>query len=351
MTHEYDPQSLLANLIAESDNPMVQGLKGLAVLTENQSSTSNELAAVVASRDAEVVAINEKWAPQLIAHNVKAKLAQEKIHTAEERIGRAALKGFRNHTLSDEELIYTDSLFVGGGYPGSGKKTIDFDYAAEQLTKFKQMTPGAPYLNCAYNATFGSRPTNIRGVHLGRAGILAAKPLVRLPKNSSYWYLDPQLDLTFKDGTTYTDSWSHRKAIGKEEVETIATIWASEHSISGRGQTGQYQLDHILDGLAKLAPLKLKLPQITEMRGLALEQVRLSGLSKPAETAKTLSDIRIVGGNKLFSKHVKLLVQERALDVEPLIEVVARALKPDYEDLTTAQRLSALQEAATVAQL
>lgn len=345
--NELDPQQFLESLTTKSENPMIQELTSTTALLEDQTSITDALAESVKARDIEVAAVEKRWSPQIRSLEIKKGAAEEKVKKAQERFGRAAVRGFNNHSLSNEELIYVDSLFGAKDHRSNGPTTLRYDYAASQVDKLRQFVPGAPFLSCSFSDSFGSQPAPISRVELIHGGILSAVPAVRLPKDTSWWYLNPQLDLAFKDGSSLTHQWSRRSAIGKEQVEQVVAIWANEHELGDHPNLSPWEIDETLAGLALLAPLKLKLASVVSLRTEVLSRTTPDLFEEPKDISRLLANIRSVGGHKLFIKNVKLVAKSSRLNAEELTEAVAKALRPDYDDLPLSERYDSLKEAAT----
>jgi hypothetical protein len=345
--NELDPQQFLESLTTKSENPMIQGLAGTIALLEDQTIITDALVDTVEARDIEASAVQKRWSPQIRSLEINQRAAEENIKEAQERVGRAAIRGFNDHSLSNEELIYVDSLFGVKDHQSNGPTTLRYDYAASQVDKLRQFVPGAPFLSCSFSDSFGSQPAPVSRVLLHHAGVLSAVPTVRLPEDTLPWHLNPQLDLAFKDGSNLAHSWSYRSAIGKEQVEQLVSVWADEHQLGDRRDSNLWEVDETLEVLALLAPLKLTLANVVSLRTEALSRITPDLFKERGDISRLLANIRAVGGHKLFIKNVKLAAKNSQLDALELTEAVAKALRPDYGDLPPIERYSALREATT----
>lgn len=348
---EIDPATILETMAA-SDVPALSllGSNGVAMLKEQgaairgHENAKNQLAAKVTALEAE-------WRPRIDALYERRQTAEAGIDELDTQLGEVALKGFRDGSVTAEQVVFVDAVVISESRPGKDK-TLDFSRAAEEVARFRKLVPGERVLTCSYSDTFGSRkvePSNV-GVYSG--GILAEAAELSLPEDAEPWYLRPNVRLTYEDGTTKVEEWHHRRAIGTKEVTKIASIWAkeSEGSFDYEGHLTPDRLQYIAWGLSVLHPLKLELPKLQKLTERVLGRLddtvvdTAEGITS-YELSTLLEMVRNAGGDGGLGKTIKKISPH--MDEDKIHKAVAHVLVPGWADLTSApERYSALQTAA-----
>ena len=343
---------------AEVEPPaQAPGLLGdVELLVEAHEQAEADLRVVTRGRDSDIAAVAQKWARPVNKALTTAETAQKQIDAKYEHIGRAAIFDFKAGSLSDEELIYRVGLLTSREENGNAK-TLDTARAIRTVNRFNSLLPGTPVLayhkpdHPAYTENYYSNSPNEPKISLGIGGILLEKATLSLPAEPAWWELNPILNLTFEGGGQFSSAWSNQRAIGAD-VNDVAAAWAKENAFPSRSQEmTNAKVQTVLTGLAKLAPLKLELDSLNVLRKAVLNEIPCR-LPEQVESTNseglhaTLSQVRLVGGNKSLGQVLKSLIDVLPEDV--LIKELAEVFETDYNGAKDDNHQLALSKAAAV---
>jgi hypothetical protein len=244
-------------------------------LQYDYSTNHENLAEFTDQREIEIDEVNRRYAEPITARGNALAESKRAVEQLWHETSKKAMEGFMAGQISGADLIFTHGLLV----MVEGNVSFDYDRAAVQLARFRQLQPGTQVLLADYYGSIGDPKSGIRGIELNNGGTLAEKPEVLPLSGSSGWTLNPKISLKFTDGRKASQMWEHKIAIGQNEAETVASRWLDEHPLGLTMNFGDIR--HIAEGLTHLRRTGIDLPTMNQLQTAVLEALRSNAGRNP----------------------------------------------------------------------